>query len=673
MLKMRSGVCKARYSTAFLLILLAFGYFLFTQNKNMPQAEEKNLEELLDLSLEELARVKVETPLKRSGGVYDVPAVVRVISAKQIRERGYLTLEEVLADLPGFQFRNINGFNSYTFLRGIPSQNNKILLLVNGIQINELNSGGFYGGGHYNLLSVEQIEVVYGPASALYGTNAVSGIINIITRQPSNLNKDRIGEIQAGVGQFATKSLAISFGRYNQQRRFGYHLSAMLRSTNKADLKEADGDHNWSDQMENFERDRAFDFTMQFRNLNFGVTYQRKRSSRTTNYKTIDTVYRDRGTLWDIAFFNAFVKYDLTFSSHCQLRTQLYHRNATVHDNTIAYITDQHQVGYFRPNHLSGLETILSLNPTRRVHLTWGMVMEMETLSKGFSKSYSASPTQIPDPPVSPPSLNNTLLSSYLQLQYALSSSLQLTSGFRYDNSNVYDEILTPRLGMVFNNKAMTTKLLYTEAFRAPKPWDYSDGQGNPDLDPEKMKSLELFVALHLSKNVKAELSLYRNRLEGILIKSQSGLDYRWVNGQHLETDGFELSFHYARGKFKGYGNYTYNSSQYENGEAVPEISRHSANVGLFINLSKKLKLDLRCHYLGKRKNPSIIQATGNDEIDAAFIMDMTLSLVNIKGTNLSLIGRNLFDTIYFHSSNRPPDRYRQPQRSIQFCIRYRY
>jgi len=64
-------------------------------------------------------------------------------------ENGYFTLEEALSFLPGFQFRNIQGINSYVFQRGIPNQNNLTLVLVDGMQINELNSGGFYAGGQY--------------------------------------------------------------------------------------------------------------------------------------------------------------------------------------------------------------------------------------------------------------------------------------------------------------------------------------------------------------------------------------------------------------------------------------------------------------------------------------------------------------------------------------------
>ncbi len=148
------------------------------------QAQEKSLEELLSLDMNDLLKLKVVSALKEPETIGKVPATVRVITADEIRDNGYFTLEDALADLPGFQFRNIQGFNSYVFMRGVPSQNNKILLLVDGIQVNELNSGGFYAGGQFNLTNVDRIEVVYGPASALYGTNAVSGIVSVITRDP---------------------------------------------------------------------------------------------------------------------------------------------------------------------------------------------------------------------------------------------------------------------------------------------------------------------------------------------------------------------------------------------------------------------------------------------------------------------------------------------------------
>lgn len=133
-------------------------------------AQDLDLDDLLDMDLE--AFVEVVAASKTSQQPHEVPATVRVITADQIRENGYLTLEDALSDLPGFQAHNHVGYNNQVFARGIPDQNQLILLLIDGVQTNELSSGSFYSGGHYNLSNVKRIEVMYGPASSLYGTNA---------------------------------------------------------------------------------------------------------------------------------------------------------------------------------------------------------------------------------------------------------------------------------------------------------------------------------------------------------------------------------------------------------------------------------------------------------------------------------------------------------------------
>lgn len=234
---------------------LLFIFLLFFTGLHL-QAQEKSLDELLSLDMTDLLNLKVLSAIKGPEAILKVPATVRVITADEIRENGYFTLEDALADLPGFQFRNILGFNSYVFLRGVPSQNNKILLLVDGIQINELNSGGFYAGGQFNLTDVDRIEVVYGPASALYGTNAVCGIINILTRDPKETQGGRAGVL---AGNFHTRQADFRYGTYHKDADFGYRVSAMVKQSEKADLKGEAGDSNWTEAMENFENDVAFD------------------------------------------------------------------------------------------------------------------------------------------------------------------------------------------------------------------------------------------------------------------------------------------------------------------------------------------------------------------------------------------------------------------------------
>lgn len=159
----------------FVFINLFFPVFSFAQTDTI---------NIYDLSLTELSKLKINSASKGTENLIEIPSTIYIITASEIKEKGYLTLEEALSGLHGFQFRNTLGMNSYIFQRGIPNQNNLTLILIDGIKVNEFNSGGGYGGGQYNLANVDHITVIYGPASVAYGTNAVTGIINITTKSP---------------------------------------------------------------------------------------------------------------------------------------------------------------------------------------------------------------------------------------------------------------------------------------------------------------------------------------------------------------------------------------------------------------------------------------------------------------------------------------------------------
>jgi outer membrane receptor for ferrienterochelin and colicin len=180
---------------------------------------------------------------------------------------------------------------------------------------------------------------------------------------------------------------------------------------------------------------------------------------------------------------------------------------------------------------------------------------------------------------------------------------------------------------------------------------------------------VELSIAYSFAENLIASLSLYKNNMKEVLTREES----RWVNGPKLNTDGFETTLEYARGKIKSYLNYTYNSSSYEDGEKVPEIGNHNANIGVSYAFTNKIRLNIRGNYLGKRKNYKIIASTGSDYIDAAFVLHSTLSVLEFKNFDFHLIAKNLLDAEYYHTSNRPPDRYRQPQRTIMLKAVYKF
>jgi len=618
------------------------------------------MEDLLEISLEDLLDIEVISATKRVQKIAKVPANIRVVTSEDIADRGYLTLEDIVRDQPGFNFRNIQGFNSYIFLRGVPNQNNLILVLVDGIQINELNSGGFYGGGQFNLSNIERVEIVYGPASALYGTNALSGIINIITKRPSS---DPGIDVNVYAGGFKTGALDLSYSYYDEISDLGFRVSAMSKYSEKADLAGAAGDNNWTDDMENFEVDKALDIMLTYKGLTASWLFQDKQASRTTNYRTIDDVYQDHGSNWHILFNNGYVKYQHDLNPKLDSESILHYRQADVADNTIGYIKQdsiQGQVAYYRPNNLFGFEEKLHYVPNEKIQVVTGFVIEEEHLADGFSKAFSGSPDIKPETPIDPPTTNNQLLSAYIQIQYEPVSDLEFTGGLRTDKSSVYDVVNTPRLGVVYNKNKLTLKLLYMEAFRAPKPWDYTWGVGNPNLNPEEMSSSEMILIYHPTKQTRYDITYYHNKIEQLFEKE----DNKWVNGGNLLTDGIEVT---ANTQFKNSYNYlnlTYLDSRSETEEQISEISPWSMNGGTKYSFSKNFYSDISFNYYSERKNPQTITQTGSEFVDAALVLHATVTHKNLWGTRMQLGIHNLMDTEYYHTSNRPPERYRQAQRT---------
>ena len=662
---------------SFWVLILLFSLYFQSQSF----AQELDLEDLFKMSLEDLMNIEVVTASKRAQKTSEVPAVAHVITAKQIRERGYFTLEEALSDLPGFQFRNILGYNSYVFQRGVPSANNLILILVDGIQINELNSGGFYGGGHYNLSNVERIEVIYGPASALYGTNAISGIINIITRNPEDVKGSYVSGL---VGNFSTINTDFGYGYYNKKNELGFNVSGMLKQTDKADLRGEKGDNNWSSNLKNYEDDLSFDMKLGYKKFSMGLVFQDKQTATTTANKgstNVDSV----DTNWHARFINGHLKYVYDKSSKWSSQTQLYYRNATIMDDTHGWPkADGTEWRAYRPNYLIGFENQFNYTPIDKFSIVAGIIAEEEHLAEGFSSIRDVNPP----PPPKPKMLTNHLWGIYLQSQYKVISDVELTLGLRHDNSSVYDQVFTPRAGIVYNKDKISAKLLYMQAFRAPKPWDYYWGEGNPDLDPEEMKSFELAFSYKFTKDLNADLSIYRNNVKGKLTKfstteiidSVEVTKAWWVNRGELKSYGAELFLQYVFGNnIYSYFNYTFNMSEDEDGEEIPEIANHSANIGILYAFSKNIKFDVRGNYLGKRLNPKTIPATGSDYVDDAFVLNSTLSFldilsfINIKNLDCYLIVKNLLDTEYYHTSHREPERYRQPQRTIMLKAAYSF
>lgn len=146
-------------------------------------ARAQDLDELLAISLTDLMEMDVSVASGIPESILEVPAAIVVITAEDIRQRGYTNLAEVVVDLPGFDTVLANGIPYlYAYQRGYrhPSTQ-RTLLLIDGQVDNHLWTHQAVFSRRFPLSSIERVEVLYGPASALYGPNAFLGIINIVT------------------------------------------------------------------------------------------------------------------------------------------------------------------------------------------------------------------------------------------------------------------------------------------------------------------------------------------------------------------------------------------------------------------------------------------------------------------------------------------------------------
>jgi outer membrane receptor protein involved in Fe transport len=182
---------------------------------------------------------------KTSESLREAPATVVVVTSEQIHRRGYLDLEQLLHDLPGFDIARLNGaYYSSIYQRGYRnSDNDRLLLLVDGVEQNDLSGGAVYLSRQYPLTNIDRVEVVYGPASTMYGANAYTGVINIVTLDPEVLvgDKRRFGIIgQVTGGGYSNRSADITAAGTSGDASVAWTVAASFQKSRERDLTHLD-------------------------------------------------------------------------------------------------------------------------------------------------------------------------------------------------------------------------------------------------------------------------------------------------------------------------------------------------------------------------------------------------------------------------------------------------
>lgn len=222
----------------YLIIILSYLLLGGTADAIEPDAD------LTELSLEELMGIEVTTPSKKEESLFDTPAAVYVVTGEEIRRSGVRSIPDALRIVPGVEVAQISANEWAVTIRGFNNSfANKLLVLVDGRSVYEpFFSGVFWDEVDTLLEDIDRIEVIRGPGGAIWGANAVNGVINIITKEA----KDTEGVfVQGGGGNVEQGFVGLRYGDKAGENLFYRAYGKFFNRGSHENRSGGDGDDDW--------------------------------------------------------------------------------------------------------------------------------------------------------------------------------------------------------------------------------------------------------------------------------------------------------------------------------------------------------------------------------------------------------------------------------------------
>ncbi len=502
----------------------------------------------------QLRSTKVITASRVSEPLQEAPATLRIITREEIRARGYRSLLDLFQDLPGFKVER--GVQEHYYnqmsVRGLPGPD-KVLVLLDGHRITGPTNEPLPLLENTSLVLVQRVEVVYGPASALYGADAVAAVVNLITKGEEEI---REATVQGGDSDQRLVQLAWT-GRFQGG---GYRLGGQVFSDGQPDLAKAFPDYR------HFEAQRTGLFPTAY--LGTRTPSQPWEAAATHALRTgALQVGLDLGPLAFTYFrnqarFPSFVKNtpdnaiynDDAYIGHTLEVIGVQHGAAVGALNVDTRLSHaRYEVdpgsnyrdlfGYFERAYKYARSSSLRLD----LQADWEAGPNWKVTAGFNHEALSALPWSADlAAPVNPGGdISGTLLGApipaqfydlayrndglFAQAQWRPNPGWTLTLGARGDRNSRYGDSFNPRMGLTWSPAPTTTlKVLYGSAFLAPSPYQAYLHYGafepvagggyqsafwrlpNPELKPQRIRTLEVSGQHLFDVGMELELSLFR-------------------------------------------------------------------------------------------------------------------------------------------------------------------
>jgi outer membrane receptor for ferrienterochelin and colicins len=628
-------------------------------NGTAPAVQESGQQEpdLTKLSLEDLTKVQVETVYgasKFGQKVTRAPSSVTIITADEIQKYGYRTLAELLKSVPGF-YVSYDRQDAYIGVRGVsrPSDYNSLVLtLMDGHRVNENIFDGTYVDGQFvlDIDLIDRVEIIRGPGSSLYGTNAFFGVINIITKRGRDLKGT---EVSLSAGGQDTYQGRVSYGQ-----KFKKGLELLLSDS----FNDSKGNRElffpeFNSPATNFGIARDADgsqfhntfVSASYRDFTFHAVYDSwEKHVPTASY---GTVFGDSGNKTS------------DVRAYTELQYQHAFENKWVVDAHAYYDWYWYDGVYVYDHSGAGVQPF-TLNQDYARGNWWGFdlsvsrpLLEKHRVTLGSEEIFNSKQVQ-GNYDLQPYSLylfdrhSSTLAAVYLQDEYSIRKDLVLSAGLRYDQYSTFGGTLNPRVALIYCPVESTAlKFLYGQAFRAPSDFElYDHGVGyetSPALQPETIKTTELVFERYFGKYTSLSASGFYNVFGGLTSQTEdpsTGL----IHYSNLEdVAGKGLEFHLTEKRPSGWeGRLSYtvqDAHTKSNNDTVSNSPRHLAKINLIAPLwSKRLFASFEGQEVSRR------ETVDNTLVGGFFVANATLLSKDMFGRlQASASVYNLFDKRY--------------------------
>ena len=605
----------------------------------------------LDPAGDEMIVTAARTPIPRANAVGGVTIIDRATIVA--RQPQFVT--DLLRDVPGFAVSRNGGSGAQTQVRVRGAEGNHLLVLIDGVEANDFSNNDEFDFAHLNADDIERIEIVRGPQSSLWGSDALAGVVNIITRSAS-----RPFELDGATehGSFGTHSGSIGVGaaRDGVNGRLSFSTFDSDGINVSAHGNETDGYRNHTLNLK-----LGWQLTPALK-----ADLTGRATDARTDFDSVDFttgLHTDTPAATDIVqgYVGARLHAD-TFDGHWQHQLVA---NWTRVDNLTfdPFDTGERRTG----GHKYGLD----YQSTWRFASDWAVPMAHTfTLAVDYEleKFRQRGPIQFGSDPNQDRQLHT--LSYIAEYRVALGQATNLSAGGRWDNNSAFADIGTYRVALSHQIQVTGTTLSFAYATGQKAPtfverFGFFGGGfpfvGNAQLRPASSRGYELGIQQGLfAERLKLGLNYFNERLldeiDGFFFDTNSGLFTARNRSGTSSREGVELTVAATlTEQLKVSGSYTYLDAQEHDslsGQRVDEVRRPNQQGAASVDwsgLDRKLNVNVHLSYTGTRDDLTFLPPlfSGRTTLRPFTLAGITLAYT--VNPHLTLTGRveNVFDDKY--------------------------